>query len=85
MTENHYNHLDADEIYLKSFLLKREVYLCELDTLSQDELDYIMAEAKARVSEEESRRELKFINRVFYELGMIKTLARERRDKDDAK
>jgi len=43
-----------------------------------------MAETKARVKEEEITRELKFIANVFYELGMIKTLARERRDKDDS-
>ena len=81
---SHY-HLDPDEVYLKSYLLQREIKLNELDNLSQDELDYIMAEAKARLSERETYRELKFICSVFYELGMIKTLARERRIKYDLK
>ena len=76
---------NPDDIWFKSFLLKREVKLNELETLAQDELDYLMAETKARVKEEEITRELKFIANVFYELGMIKTLARERRDKDDSK
>ena len=80
-----YNLQNPDDIWFKSFLLKREVKLNELETLAQDELDYLMAETKARVKEEEITRELKFIANVFYELGMIKTLARERRDKDDAK
>jgi len=80
-----YNLQNPDDIWFKSFLLKREVKLNELETLAQDELDYLMAETKARVTEEEITRELKFIANVFYELGMIKTLARERRDKDDAK
>jgi len=79
-----YNLQNPDDIWFKSFLLKREVKLNELETLAQDELDYLMAETKARVKEEEITRELKFIANVFYELGMIKTLARERRDKDDA-
>ena len=80
-----YNLQNPDDIWFKSFLLKREVKLNELETLAQDELDYLMAETKARVKEEEITRELKFMANVFYELGMIKTLARERRDKDDAK
>ena len=80
-----YNLQNPDDIWFKSFLLKREVKLNELETLAQDELDYLMAETKARVKEEEITRELKFIANVFYELGMLKTLARERRDKDDAK
>ena len=80
-----YNLQNPDDIWFKSFLLKREVKLNELETLAQDELDYLMAETKARVKEEEITRELKFIANVFYELGMIKTLARERRDKDDSK
>tara|TARA_E500000305_G_C4026803_1_gene242316 strand:- start:1856 stop:2104 length:249 start_codon:yes stop_codon:yes gene_type:complete len=80
-----YNHMDPDEIYLKSYLLKREVKLSELENLAQDELDYIMAESKARLNEEESYRELRFVCSIFYELGMIKTLARERRVKDDIK
>jgi|TARA_R100001443_G_scaffold95340_1_gene101890 hypothetical protein len=79
-----YNLQNPDDIWFKSFLLKREVKLNELETLAQDELDYLMAETKARVKEEEITRELKFIANVFYELGMIKTLARERRDKDDS-
>ena len=79
-----YNLQNPDDIWFKSFLLKREVKLNELETLAQDELDYLMAETKARVKEEEITRELKFIANVFYELGMLKTLARERRDKDDA-
>ena len=80
-----YNLQNPDDIWFKSFLLKREVKLNELETLAQDELDYLMAETKARVKEEEITRELKFIANVFHELGMLKTLARERRDKDDAK
>ena len=80
-----YNLQNPDDIWFKSFLLKREVKLNELETLAQDELDYLMAETKARVKEDEITRELKFIANVFYELGMIKTLARERRDKDDSK
>ena len=80
-----YNLQNPDDIWFKSFLLKREVKLNELENLAQDELDYLMAETKARVKEEEITRELKFIANVFYELGMLKTLARERRDKDDAK
>ena len=80
-----YNLQNPDDIWFKSFLLKREVKLNELETLAQDELDYLMAETKARVKEEEITRELKFIANVLYELGMIKTLARERRDKDDSK
>ena len=79
-----YNLQNPDDIWFKSFLLKREVKLNELETLAQDELDYLMAETKARVKEDEITRELKFIANVFYELGMIKTLARERRDKDDS-
>mgnify|MGYP003151185522 CR=1 FL=1 len=80
-----FSHIDPDELYFKSYLLQREVKLNELETLAQDELDYIMAEAQARSKEDESYRHLKFVCNIFYELGMIKTLARERRDKDDAK
>tara|TARA_R100001443_G_scaffold12922_1_gene22782 strand:+ start:1038 stop:1286 length:249 start_codon:yes stop_codon:yes gene_type:complete len=80
-----YNFNDPDQLWFKSFLLKREVKLSELESLEQDELDYLMAETKARVKEDESTREFKFIANVFYELGMLKTLARERRDKDDIK
>lgn len=77
---------NPDEIYYKSFLLKREVNLGELDNLAQDELDFIMAEIKARLRpEQEVTREFKFIADLFYELALVKTLARERRDKNDTK
>lgn len=80
-----YAHKDPDEVYLKSFLLKREVKLSELENLAQDELEYIMAEAKAITKESEAFRERKFVANIFYELAAIKILARERRDKDDNK
>lgn len=63
--------------YFSSYLLKRDIELDQVETLSDDELDRLIAETKVTSKDRETPRLRKTIAAYFYEYAMRKALKRE--------
>jgi hypothetical protein len=69
---------ESGELWLNSFLLRREVELQELYQLSTPDLDLIRAEAAVLTKDSETRRHKLLIAGYFLELAQIIAARRER-------
>ena len=63
--------------YFASYLLKRDIELDEVETLTDDELDRLIAETKVTSKDRETPRLRKTMAAYFYEYAMRKALSRE--------
>jgi len=63
--------------YFSSYLLKRDIELDQVETLTDDELDRLIAETKVTSKDRETPRLRKTIAAYFYEYAMRKALKRE--------
>ena len=64
--------------YFVSYLLKRDIELNKVETLSEDELDLLIAETKVTSKDRETPRLRKTMAAYFYEYAMRKALKREK-------
>tara|TARA_Y100001938_G_scaffold66419_1_gene92323 strand:- start:357 stop:626 length:270 start_codon:yes stop_codon:yes gene_type:complete len=64
--------------YFASYLLKREIELDQVETLSDDELDRLIAETKVTSKDRETPRLRKTMAAYFYEYAMRKAEKRDR-------
>ena len=62
--------------YFSSYLLKRDIELDQVETLSEDELDRLIAETKVTSKDRETPRIRKTIAAYFYEYAMRKAFRR---------
>jgi len=63
--------------YFASYLLKRDIELDQVETLSDDELDRLIAETKVTSKDRETPRLRKAMAAYFYEYAMRKAFRRE--------
>ena len=64
--------------YFTSFLLKKDVELDQVESLTEDELDRLIAETKVTSKDRDTPRLRKTIAAYFYEYAMRKALKREK-------
>tara|TARA_R100001443_G_scaffold81375_1_gene88298 strand:- start:30 stop:299 length:270 start_codon:yes stop_codon:yes gene_type:complete len=63
--------------YFSSYLLKRDIELDQVETLTDDDLDRLIAETKVTSKDREAPRLRKTIAAYFYEYAMRKAFKRE--------
>jgi len=63
--------------YFSSYLLKRDIELDQVESLTDDELDRLIAETKVTSKDRDTPRLRKTIAAYFYEYAMRKALKRE--------
>ena len=64
--------------YFSSYLLKRDIELDQVETLTDDELDRLIAETKVTSKDRETPRLRKTMAAYFYEYAMRKAEKRDR-------
>ena len=64
--------------YFSSYLLKRDIELDQVESLTEDELDRLIAETKVTSKDRDTPRLRKTIAAYFYEYAMRKALKREK-------
>ena len=64
--------------YFASYLLKRDIELDQVETLTEDELDRLIAETKVTSKDRETPRLRKTMAAYFYEYAMRKAEKRDR-------
>lgn len=64
--------------YFVSYLLKRDIELDQVETLTDDELDRLIAETKVTSKDRDTPRLRKTIAAYFYEYAMRKAEKRDR-------
>tara|TARA_B100001250_G_scaffold89297_1_gene74056 strand:+ start:2303 stop:2581 length:279 start_codon:yes stop_codon:yes gene_type:complete len=65
--------------YFASYLLKRDIELDQVETLTDDELDRLIAETKVTSKDREAPRLRKTMAAYFYEYAMRKAEKRDRK------
>jgi len=64
--------------YFSSYLLKRDIELDQVESLTEDELDRLIAETKVTSKDRETPRLRKAMAAYFYEYAMRKAFRREK-------